>query len=57
MTGPERAQHLRMLVGTLWWALGERDESHAPGLLRRLSQEVEKLARQLEVGHLEPGRT
>jgi hypothetical protein len=57
MTGPERAQHLRMLVGTLWWALGERDESHAPGLLRRLSQDVEKLARQLEVGHLEPGRT
>lgn len=57
MTGPERAQHLRMLVADLWWALGERYESHAPGLLRRLSQEVERLARQLEVGQLEPGRT
>jgi hypothetical protein len=57
MTGPEQAQHLRMLVSDLWWALGDRDEAHRPGPLRRLSQEVEKLARQLELGQLDLGRT
>jgi hypothetical protein len=49
MGGPEVAQHLRMLVADLWSAMSNRRDSDAAPALRRLSQEVERLARRLEL--------
>ncbi len=48
--GPEWAQHLRMVVSDLWTALGEGREVDTHHVLRRVSQEMEQLARLLEAG-------
>jgi hypothetical protein len=47
-SGPEAAQQLRMITGDLWLAIGNRSIPEAQWLLRQLSREVERLARQLE---------
>lgn len=49
MDGPEAAQHLRMLVSDLWAGLSGHADEDSTVLLRRLSQEVERLARRLEL--------